>query len=227
MENVHEGHRDRQKKKYREHGLESFTDIEALELLLYYAIPRADTNALAHALLKAFHSFRGVMEASIGELQQVPGIGANAATLLRLVTDLGIRYQRSASAPGTVIRSTRDAGRFLLPQFGFQNEECSALLSMDNGGRVIDCQILSRGTPSMVQLDARQIVEIVLRNKAARVILAHNHVTDIALPSKSDLETTRQIYRLLNSIGVKLVDHLIICDGDFVSMYESGHFAGF
>ena len=226
-ENVHAGHRARLKAKFMEHGLESFTDIEALELLLFYAIPRADTNELAHALLNEFHGFRGVMEADVNTLRRVPGVGDNAATLLRLVTELNSRYQRSAAARGTQIRSSTDAGAILVPQFQYRNEECSVLLCMDNGAHVIGIHLLAEGTPSAVGLAAREIADIVLRDKAARVILAHNHVSGIALPSAADVDATAKLYRMLKMIGVQLDDHLVVCDGDFVSMRDSGHFARF
>ena len=226
-ENIHAGHRARLKAQFREHGLEGFTDIEALELLLFYAIPRSDTNALAHALLKEFRDFRGVMEADENALRHVPGIGENAATLLRLVTALNSRYQRSASTRGTQIRSSSDAGAFLLPQFEYKNEECSVLLCMDTAGRVLDCRLLAEGTASAVGLAAREIADIVLRNKAARVILAHNHVSGVALPSAADVDATAKLYRMLKMIGVELEDHIIVSDRDFVSMRDSGHFARF
>ena len=226
-DNIHAGHRARLKEKYRAHGLESFTDIEALELLLFYAIPRANTNELAHALLDRFHSFRGVLEAEQTELERVPGIGPNAAALLRLVTDLNSRYQRAASVRGTQIRSSSDAGAFLQPQFAYQCEERSVLLCLDTAGRVIECRALAEGSSAMVGLSARELVDYVLRDKAARVILAHNHVSGVALPSAADVEATARIYRMLQMIGVELVDHLVFCDGDYVSMRDSGHFAHF
>ncbi len=226
-ENIHGGHRARLKEKYRSHGLDSFTDIEALELLLFFAIPRANTNELAHALLNRFHGFRGVMEADLSELRQVPGIGENASTLLRLVTDLNSRYQRAASTRGTRIRSTREAGEFLIPQFEYRTEECGVLLCLDSAGRVIDCHVLAEGTAGMVGVGMRDIVETVLRDKAVRVILAHNHLSGIALPSADDVESTRRLYRMLQMISVELIDHIIVSDGDFVSMRDSGHFAMF
>ena len=226
-DNIHAGHRARLKEKYRAHGLESFTDIEALELLLFYAIPRANTNELAHALLDRFHSFRGVLEAEQSELERVPGVGPNAATLLRLVTDLNSRYQRAASVRGTQIRSSSDAGAFLQPQFAYRSEERSVLLCLDTAGRVIECRALAEGSSAMVGLSARELVDYVLRDKAARVILAHNHVSGVALPSAADVEATARIYRMLQMIGVELVDHLVFCDGDYVSMRDSGHFAHF
>ena len=167
------------------------------------------------------------MEADLAALQSVPGIGENAATLLCLVTDLNSRYQRSANTRGTRILSSSEAGAYLLPQFDYRAEECSVLLCMDSAGRVIDCHMLAEGTPSMVGLDAREIVETVLRDKAVRVILAHNHVSGVALPSAADVDATARLYRMLHMIGVELVDHIVVSDGDFVSMRDSGHFAGF
>ena len=226
-ENVHAGHRERLKEKYRAHGLESFTDVEALELLLFYAIPRANTNELAHALLKRFRDFRGVLEAGLDELQTVPGIGENAATLLRLVTDLDSRYQRAASVRGTQLRGSSDAGAFLLPEFAYRSEECSILLTLDTAGHVIDRHFLASGTAAMVGFSAREVTELVLRDKAARVILAHNHVSGVALPSSADVDATAKLFHMLRMLGVELVDHLIFSDGDFVSMRDSGHFAHF
>ena len=226
-ENVHEGHRARVKQKFREHGLESFTDIEALELLLFFAIPRSDTNVLAHALLKRFRDFRGVMEADLADLQSVPGIGENAATLLHLVREMNKRYLCSSSIRGTAIRSTADAGAFLRPMFTYCVEERSGLLCLDAAGCVIDWHVLAEGTTTMVSLAAREIVDLALRDKAASVIMAHNHVSGVALPSTADVDSTAKVYRMLNMIGVRLLDHLIFSEEDFVSMRDSGHFAYF
>ena len=89
---VHDGHRSRMKERFRGHGLENFNDINALELLLFYAAPRRDTNGLAHALLERFGSFSAVLEANEQELLAVPGIGENAVTLLRLIPAVSRRY---------------------------------------------------------------------------------------------------------------------------------------
>lgn len=222
--NIHDGHRARLKNKFREHGLDSFTDIEAIELLLLYAIPRRNTNELAHALLARFKSFRAVMEAELTDLEEVPGIGENAALLLRLVTGMSCRYLRAGSARGATIRSSAEAGAFLLPYFAYRREECSVLLCLDAAGRVIDCHPLAEGSPSMVGLAARDLVDLALRDKAARVILAHNHVSGIALPSKADVESTVKISAMLRMLDVELMDHIIVSEGDFVSLRDSGLF---
>lgn len=226
-EQIHEGHRQRQKKKYLEHGLESFTDIEAIELLLFYAIPRRNTNELAHALLNRFKSFRGVLEAEQTELESVPGIGENAALLIRLVSSLSSRYMISANAHGAVISGSAEAGAYLLPYFKYRREERTVMLSLDTAGRVIDCHRLAEGSPGMVGLPVRELVDLALRDKAARVILAHNHMSGVALPSSTDVDTTARLYRMLQMIEVELLDHIIISEGDFVSMRDSGFFGQF
>ncbi|MBE6913551.1 MAG: DNA repair protein RadC [Ruminococcaceae bacterium] len=221
-ENIHEGHRARLKNKFRKHGLDSFTDIEALELLLMYAIPRRNTNELAHALLDRFKSFHRVMEADISELEQVPGIGENAALLIRLTRDMSRRYQQSGCKRGTVIRSSAEAGAFLLPFFEYCREENSMLLCMDAAGRVIDCHHLAKGSPAAVGMAARELADLALRDKAARVILAHNHVSGIALPSRADVEATARVAAMLRMLDIELMDHIVVSEGDFVSMRDSG-----
>lgn len=223
-DNIHNGHRERLKDKYRRFGLDGFTDVEAIELLLFYAIPRRDTNELAHVLLREFKTLRGVLEADLEQLSAVPGLGMNAALLIKLVTGIDNRYHTSENKRGTVVRSSNEAGIFLLPYFSYRNEECCMLLCLDSGGKVLNCHRLSNGSPNMVGVDSREVTALVLRDKASRVILAHNHVSGVALPSGSDRETTARLYRLLRMIGVELEDHLVVCDGDFVSMRDSGLF---
>lgn len=224
MDNIHKGHRDRLKNRYREHGLESFTDIEALELLLFYAVPRCDTNVLAHALLDRFHGFRGVMEADVHELAEVKGIGENAATLIALVADLNHRYLTSARENMKVIRSAEDAGRYFVPLFSYQTEEIALLVCLDSANRVLSCHDLGRGMMNKVDFSVREAVSIVLRENAAAVLLAHNHISDVAVPSRADVVTTAKFYNALKLIGVELLDHIVVGEDDFVSMRDSGYF---
>ena len=84
---VHDGHRERLRRRFLENGLDGFNELNALELLLFYAIPRRDTNELAHALIDRFGSLQGVFEASPQELGETPGIGGNAILTGNLARD--------------------------------------------------------------------------------------------------------------------------------------------
>ena len=222
MESIHSGHRDRMKTKYREHGLESFTDIEAVELLLTYALPRRETNTLAHALLDRFRGLRGLMQAQTREIAEVPGVGENAAALITLVRELNLRYLRRESARGACLLDSAAAGRYLLSNFLYSRDEKAVLLTLDNASRVIRCHILAEGSSDQVVLSARDIVSCAMRDDASRVILAHNHGSGLALPSREDIVTTARIRAALQLIGVQLSDHLIFSDDDWVSMRDSG-----
>jgi len=224
---IHDGHRKRLKKRFVENGLDSFSDIEALEILLFYALPRGDTNVTAHMLLNHFQSFSRVMEAGLEDLQAVTGVGENAALLIQLVSELNRRYLVRQSAPGSIIRSSEDAGEFLIPYYTYINHECSYILCLDSKSQVLSCRPLASGMVNRVDFSVRSVVDIALRDNAVTVIISHNHVSGTALPSKADIETTKRLKNALDLIGVSLSDHIIVCEDDYVSMRDSGYFLSF
>ena len=222
--NIHREHRQRQRKKFIEHGPESFTDIELLEFLLYHAIPVQDTNELAHALLEQFHGRRGGLEADLKELTTVEGVGPATAALICLVRELHRRYSAGAFAEKPVLKGTGDIGAYLLGQFRYRNQETVMLLCLDGASRLISRRVLGAGSSVEVNISIRNVVDIALREKAARVVLAHNHPSGTALPSSADIQTTRRLWDTLRSIGVELADHLIFAGEDYISLRESGLF---
>jgi DNA repair protein RadC len=111
------------KKRFQEYGLDNFDDHSALELLLFYAIPRRDLNPVAHALLKRFGSLNGVFEASAAELRQVEGLGENAASLLRIIPQVSRRYMLSRTPAGAVLDTVARAARYLIPYFMYERDE--------------------------------------------------------------------------------------------------------
>lgn len=219
---VHDGHRDRLKSRFAEHGLESFNDINALELLLFYAIPRKDTNVMAHDLVDRFGSLSGVFDASLRELTEVPGIGENTALLIKLVPQMMKKCQLSKVNDIRVFRSSNDLGRFLVPRFMDERDELALLLCLDSRKSLICCRVLNRGVVNAVDITVRRLVELALKNKAASLVLAHNHPEGIALPSREDEAFTRKAGEALRLMGMELVDHIIVAGDRYFSMRDSG-----
>lgn len=219
---VHDGHRDRLKSRFAEHGLESFNDINALELLLFYAIPRKDTNVMAHDLVDRFGSLSGVFDASLRELTEVPGIGENTALLIKLVPQMMKKCQLSKVNDIRVFRSSNDLGRFLVPRFMDERDELALLLCLDSRKSLICCRVLNRGVVNAVDITVRRLVELALKNKAASLVLAHNHPDGIALPSREDEAFTRKAGEALRLMGMELVDHIIVAGDRYFSMQDSG-----
>jgi len=219
---LHDGHRERKKEQFRRHGIDSFADHEVLELLLFYAIPRQDTNPAAHALLERFGSLDRVLAAPIEELEKVPGVGRGAATLLKLVPQVTRRARMAAVANEKILDTSERIGAFFLEQFVAQNQEIMYQLCLDAKGRMLTCQKVSEGDVAAVSLNLRRIVENALRYNAVLVALAHNHPSGLAIPSDEDITATSQIRDALETVNVSLVDHIIVADDDYVSLRQAG-----
>jgi len=218
---LHDGHRQRKKQQFLQHGLEGFADHEVLELLLFYAIPRRDTNETAHKLLHRFGSLREVFLAPVEELQKVDGVGENAAVLLHLLPEV---YYRSAAVtkPELILNTVQKCGAFFSAILKNERREVLYQACLDAKGKVLSHKRLSSGTVSMAPVSIREVVENALYTDASVVILGHNHPSGIALPSEEDRQITLRIQQALAAVGIRLADHIIVADGDFVSMAESG-----
>lgn len=218
---VHDGHREKMRRRFLEAGLDSFAEHEALELLLFYAIPRRDTNELAHRLIDHYGTLDAVLSAPVEELMRIDGIGENAAVLLQLVPKV-IQKARLSANKETIVNSTEKAGAFLLERFWGEKNEVIYQLCLDRKGKLLACRRLNEGGVDSSELNIRRLVENALLVSASGVILAHNHPSGIALPSAEDYATTERVQTALNIVGVTLVDHIIVADDDFVSMADSG-----
>lgn len=218
----HSGHRKRLRERFVNEGLANFPEHTALELLLTYAIPRRDVNELAHDLIDRFGSISGVMDAPIDQLTKVPGIGHDTAVLLNLIPQLGSRYMISRTNHSNIISSTDAAGKFLLPRFFGETEEVVYVVAMDGKGKVLDCRMLFRGSVNSAAISIRKVVEMAISTGCSSMILAHNHTSGVAVPSQEDRDTTNLVRTALATIGVALADHIIVADGEYVSMAESG-----
>ena len=209
---VHEGHRSRKKEQFRAHGLDAFADHEVLELLLYYAVPRQDTNPIAHQLMEKFGSLDAVFAADRAALEEVEGIGENASTLISLMFPLMRRIRASSGAHETILSDTEQAGAYFLDLFLGEREEKLYEACLDAKGRLLACHLVAEGDTESIQLNMRKIVENALKCGASSV----------ALPSPADNATTLSVFDALRTVGVELADHIIVADDDFVSLRHNG-----
>lgn len=225
--NVHEGHRERVKKQFLKEGFpEHVEPHKVLEMLLFYSIPRKDTNVLAHELLQTFGSFSGVFDAPCEELLKVPGVTLNTVCLIKMIMPIAKLYLTDRKN-GTVILPTRqEACEHLFHRFLGETNEIAMMMCLDNKGKLLSCDVIGHGDINSVGVSARKVLELAIKHGATSVILAHNHPRGLALPSNGDLKTTIKIAEALQHIGVYLIDHIIVADDDYVSMAETDKFAG-
>ena len=224
---IHEGHRERTKKRFLEHGFDGFEDHNILELLLFYSIPRSDTNEIAHELLDKFKSLSAVFDAPVEELCKIKGISLHSATLIKMIPSLLSVYYTDKTKETKIVSSTSEAGKFFVPRFyGKKNEEVHMLL-LDDKKKVIKCVKLFEGTVNSAPVTVKKVVAEAVNSNATGVIIAHNHPTGVALPSRSDIKVTEKIYKALELINIQLCDHIIVADDDFISLADSGEFERF
>lgn len=221
---IHDGHRNRLRQRYVQDGLDNFDEINVLELLLFYCIPRKDTNDLAHKLLDKFGSLANTLDAPVAELSKVEGIGDNAAIFLSLLSAVSRYYQVQRADYGQPLTSVDTFSAVLMPKFLGRRNETVYLLCLDAKCKMICCRMIGEGNVNSASISARKIVEVALAVNATSVVLAHNHPSGLAIPSAADINTTLNIGRALQAVDVDLVDHLVVADNECVSMVQSGYF---
>ena len=221
---IHDGHRQRLKERFLREGLDQFDELYVLELLLFYCIPRKDTNPIAHALLNHFGSLTSVLEASPEELEQVPGITKNASTFLSLIPQVGRYYQIKRAQPGDILCTIEQCGNYLVPYFYGRENETVFLLCLDAKCKVLACKLIGEGSVNSANIPIRRVVEMALNANATTVVLAHNHPSGLALPSADDIQTTLRLARAMDAVEITLADHIVVADNDFVSMTQSGYY---
>lgn len=214
---IHKGHRERMKKRYMLQGVESMNDHEILELLLFYAIPRRNTNELSHKLIEKFGSISAVFDAGIACLREVEGIGESAAMLITMVPKLARIYLSDKHENVREI-DFREIPKMVVDKYvGVENERLHLLL-FDVKKKLIFSGAINEGNSTLVEIYTKKIVTLANQYNARFAIIAHNHPSGNAMPSSGDIKATNVVKDILKSIDVKLIDHLIVADGDYVSL---------
>lgn len=222
--NPHAGHRERFKKEFLARP-DSFPEHKVMELLLYYAVPRADTNALAHTLIDHFGSVAGVLDASPEELCKIKGMGNHATVLFTAIKETGRRYVAERTKMNERLLTTREAKELLLPNFFGATKEMVYVICMDGKRKVLGVRKVCEGNVNAVEVTTRLLAEVALSLNATTVILAHNHVAGIAFPSQEDIATTLHLRGILAHMNITLIDHLVVVDDDAVSLADSGMYS--
>lgn len=218
-ENLHENHRARVRETFKRAGADGMPDHNLLELLLFYSIPRKDTNEIAHRLIAAFGSLSRVFDASYEELMEIDGIGESSALLISMIPSICRRYIESSNSPKVNLSEPEEAMNYIIRKYyGSNKVESFYMLCLDAVGNLINCCKLGEGTPGSVIVDKRKVLETALRNKADKVIFAHNHPNGIAAPSKDDINMTSELSSVLFSVGIRLADHIIVAGNEAVSL---------
>lgn len=211
--------------RFKKEGLEGFSCYNVLEMLLFFSIPRSDTNVVAHNLIDAFGSLTAVFEATYEDLLKVDGIGPTSATLLNLVPQITKRYLSEKTGEKLVFSDMEEIKKYIKTKYINEKGEVAYLMCFDSGGRFNNCCKVSAGSLNCAVIDNRTLLEMAFRSHASNVILVHNHPSGVAAPSKEDLSKTLELSALFRSVSINLIDHIIVANDDFFSMATNPKFS--
>jgi DNA repair protein RadC len=214
---MHGGHRERVRDRFLQESLSAFSDVQALELLLFYSIPRQDTNPLAHQLLKRFGSLQNVFEADVADIASVEGIGISSAILIKLLPEMTRKFWIEEKKPKARVSTVEEAAAFIKPILFGKPIEHIYIFCLDNHYRIKHYDCISKGTINDATIYLRSVVQSAIRLNSNKILLAHNHPGGSSAPSDADIHTTRMISDALGPLGIELVDHMIFADQDYFS----------
>lgn len=218
MASAHDGHRVRLKNKYLEHGADAFEKHELLEMLLFYAYPRVDTNELAHRVLDEFGgSFTDLVFSDPEKIADLCNISTSAAILISLVGEINNRIVFEKWSQKVILSNTHVAGEYALSLMNNVQREELYVICLNSTLAVIKAVCAAKGLVDSAMVDVRQVVEIALKYNSTSIILVHNHPGGSLKPSFSDIKFTNECLKALSSIKIEVNDHIIVSNGEYFS----------
>jgi DNA repair protein RadC len=219
---IHQGHRKRLREKFITSGLAGFHDYEIVELLLTLGSPRKDCKQPAKEALKKFKTLRGVMEASLEELQEIKGIGPQNAFGIKLVQEVAREFLRERIIDKPIYTSSRQVFEYLFHSMRDLKKEVFKVIFLNNQNQIIDTADLFEGTVNSGVISPREVMESAIKQYAAHLLFVHNHPSGNPEPSRSDKELTRDLIYAASIMQLKVLDHIIIGDNRHFSFADEG-----
>lgn len=209
VDDLHKNHRMRMRKKFLKDKA-ILEEHELIEMLLYYSIPRMNTNNQARELLMRGKTLSGILELNEKELRLIPNLGENTITLIKLLHELSVRTQKQKYKKNTQrIVTSRNITDKLKSYFIGEREEMMVMLSVDNDCRVINSHVIAKGNECSCTVPIKQVVENAILDNASFVFFAHNHPHGILVPSDGDLAVTKRLCEALSYVDVMVIEHYI------------------
>ncbi|UCG13452.1 MAG: DNA repair protein RadC [Deltaproteobacteria bacterium] len=216
------GHRERLRQKFLKQGLEKLTDEEIVELLLTLATPRRDCKMIAREALRRFGGLAGVLEASLDDLQQVPGIGPKNGLGLKLIHEVARKFLQERLIGREFLSSSREVYEYLLHSLRDLKREVFKVIFLNGRNEVIQVETLFEGSLTSSAVYPREVIRSALGHHAAALVFAHNHPSGDPTPSNQDFTITRDLFLAARIMGIHVLDHLIIGRNRYYSFADQG-----
>ena len=224
--NIHSGHRKRVKANVIKNGFSQLEEHKLLELMLFYSIPREDTNELAHKLIKHFGSFEEVFKADVDQLKRVDGVGDNTAVMIAAMGETFSRISKAKPPKKRVYKTAEDLKELAVSLLQGEKNEKVYLICFDAKKILKRYTVISEGDEVSSEINMKEVIKNLVDSDSSIAVLAHNHPTSSAEPSAFDIDSTRMVCVTLRKIGYALADHIIVGEnGAAYSMHLDPRFS--
>jgi DNA repair protein RadC len=201
-------------------GAEALADHELLEMVLFTALPRRDTKAIAKALLARFGSFAGAIAAPLADLRAIEGLGEAGAAALKTVQAAALRLARTEILHRPLLDNWERLIGYLTAALARERVEQFRVLFLDARNHLLADEVQARGTINHTPVYPREVMKRALELHAAAIILVHNHPSGDPTPSRDDIAMTAETRKAAEALAIVLHDHIIIGNGRWVSLRE-------
>lgn len=224
---IHKNHRERMRQKFKK-SPQSISDHELLEMLLYYSIPRIDTNATAHELYNlAKNKLENILYLDNAQIKGIDGLGDRSAELISLLKEIYNRIEKEKlCSPKTKKLTTQNIKSYLIGEFLGYEKEMFLMISVDVDCNIINKHIISIGSESSSMVSIKEIVRNAVTDKAKFVFAAHNHPNGMLVPSDSDIDLTKAVCEALALVEIPVIEHYIVTNKDCVGIIRSCNLFG-
>ena len=212
----------RPREKLLARGAAALADAELLALLLRTGLPGHDVFALSAQVLREFDGFAGLLHTGADDLKRIKGLGPAKRAELAAVVEMARRALAQQMEDAPVFDAPQKVKDYLALQLGGHAHEVFAVLFLDGQHRFLALQEMFRGTLTQTSVYPREVVKAALARNAGAVILAHNHPSGVAEPSRADEFLTQTLKSALALVDIRVLDHMIVGRGQVVSLAERG-----
>lgn len=219
-----EGHRKRLRDRFLQNGLDGFLDYEIIELLLTLGTPRRDCKQIAKETIKEYKGLRGVLDASLDDLQKVKGIGPSNAFGVKLFQEISERYSKEKIPTKINLSNPKEVADYLKEKLGREKKEHFFIILLDSHNNLIDIKDISMGILDSSLVHPREVFESAIKYLAAKIIITHNHPSGELEPSIEDIKLTQRLASVGDLTGIQVIDHIIISSNGYLSLKEKGLF---
>lgn len=221
---LHSGHRARLREKVRKAGLETLSEHEIIELMLNYAIPRKDTNPLAHKLINNFGSLAKIIDADYYDLLKVEGLGEETALYFNIISSLIKLYKVSKAKEESVfIKNTLEGVKYFRDNFNIDGKEFVHVVCLSKMCKIVSSFSFYGSSDAEVKFDFKEFMDKINHENVKSILMFHTHPKGSVQPSREDVQTTQRCLYVSALMGIEFLDHLIFNENEYCSMYHLGY----